>query len=232
MEPPPRQLAREQRVPRDRVSVPRFAAIRFFTIPPFSPVWGEESDFSLKHGLDVPNPNDLDSCRLFYSSPFSCSSLTPRLMALETAKVTPTHIASHTARGMAGSKQIEACPYISGKLSLCGEAQSDELVGTISPGIRLPGSSGRNSAAGAQQAFLDCSLLSCATDVIDRHGGDEGLRARLALRVAIRPFLLCEASMRNPHPLRSNSRLESRRRITSLQSMLQYKATLRSTTRL
>jgi hypothetical protein len=62
MEPLPWQLVREQRVPRDRVSVPRFAAIWFFTIPPFSPVWGgEESDFSLKHGLDVPNPNDLDS---------------------------------------------------------------------------------------------------------------------------------------------------------------------------
>src|SRR5947208_13822113 len=40
---------------------------------------------SLKHGLEAPNPDDLVSHnRLWYSSPFSCSSLRRSIIALET----------------------------------------------------------------------------------------------------------------------------------------------------
>lgn len=144
------------------------------------------------------------------------------MVRIDTAKVIPTHIASHMAKGMADSKQTEACPKWTGKLSLYGESQSDELLGHNLPRYQTSWfKCNGNSAAGTQQAFLVCSLLSCATDAIDHYGSDEVVRARLALRVAICPFVLCEAPLRHTHPLRSNSRLESRRRITSLQSMLQ-----------
>jgi len=58
------------------------------------------------------------------------------MVRIDTAKVTPTHIASHMAKGMADSKQTEACPKWTGKLSLCGESQSDELVGRTLPRYR------------------------------------------------------------------------------------------------
>jgi hypothetical protein len=70
--------------------------------------------------------------------------------------------------------------------------------GTISPVSDFLVQVEGNSAAGAQQAFLVCSLLSCSTDAIDHHGGDEVVRARLAL-----PRWIVRFAMRQQSPFKN-----------------------------